>query len=294
MSRFVVVGDHRWPIWLDWRGRDPRPRALLFEKIASQRPDLVLDTGDLVPDASERAWRRSDRDFVPLRNLGIPVEAVPGDHETYGWIPRSAQPASRMVPFLKRFPRDGGRRWGRRDFNDIRFLLLDSNVRVLSISEQREQESWLEREVGDAMADPGVALVIAAWHHPPFTNSTTYGDDRFTARSFLPRLRSLDKLGAVFCGHVHGYERFHVESVPMVVTGGGGAHAHRFPADHSLWRHTPAFDAGALPHYHYICVDGTGAEAFASAWHLDLAGRSPRWIAGDSFTIRPRLRTRPT
>lgn len=292
MSRFVVIGDHRRPIWFDLRNRNERPRQLIFERIAAERPELVIDTGDLVPDASGRAWRLFDKDVEVLRSQNIKIDAVPGNHETYGWIPRSANAAERMTKFLSRFPRGTQQNWGRRDFYHIRFLLLDSNVKILTKNQVREQEDWLGREVSDAGADPNIKMVIAVWHHPPFTNTITYGDDRFTSQSFLPRLRKLKKLGAIFCGHVHAYERFWVESMSMVVTGGGGAHAHRFAGDHLKWRHTPAFDAYTLPHFHYICVDVDGAAddyiLHARAVHLDLLSGAPRWIDGDRFDIHAR------
>lgn len=306
MPRILVFGDHRGTIaldprgWLDPGGARRRARAAQIEALAGKRPDLVLDTGDLVAAADEAHWRRCDAELEPLRRARVPVEAVPGNHETYGWVPRSARAERRMPAFLRRFPREGGLRWGSRDAAGARILLLDSNERVLSAGERAAQERWLEEAVAGADADPAVSLVIAAWHHPPFTNTTKYGDDRFAARSFLPRLRSSRKLGAVFCGHVHGYERFWSEGIHFVVTGGGGAHAHPFPKDHARWRHTPAFDATALPHLHHVDVAIEGAAARAEVWHLGLgapanraaegaaAPGAPRWIAGDRFEIRPR------
>ncbi|MFN0205665.1 MAG: metallophosphoesterase family protein [Planctomycetota bacterium] len=292
MPRFVVVGDHRRPIWCDWRARNEIPRQLIFEKIAAERPELVMDTGDLVPDASESAWNLFDRDVEILGSANIKIDAVPGNHETYGWIPRSSNAEVRMAKFLLRFPRDTQQNWGRRDFYHIRFLLLDSNVRILTKAQIHEQSEWIEKQASAADADPNIKTVIAVWHHPPFTNTTTYGDDRFTSQTFLPRLRKLKKLGAIFCGHVHAYERFWVESISMVVTGGGGAHRHRFASDHLKWRHTPAFDAYALPNFHYICVDaGGGADDYilhARVVHLDLSSGAARWIDGDRFDIRPR------
>lgn len=262
----------------------------MFEAIARARPDLVLDTGDLVPGAFEASWRAFDRDVAPLRDARIPIEAVPGNHETYGVVPCSRRGRIRMAPFLARFPRAGGARWGARDLGSARLWLLDSNARALAEDERRAQEAWLDAAVAEADADPSVELVVAAWHQPPFTNTSKYGDDRFSAASFLPRLRRSKKLGAVFCGHVHGYERFYVEGVSLVVSGGGGAHAHAFPRDHARWRHTPAFDASGLPHFHYVDVEIEGARARAVTRHLALGsdGEAPRWLEGDRFDILPR------
>jgi 3',5'-cyclic AMP phosphodiesterase CpdA len=297
MARLVVFGDHRGTIWLDPRGwLDPggarrRGRAAIVEKVVSLRPDLVLDTGDLVAAGDPPHWRRCDAELAPIRAAGIPIDAVPGNHETYGWVPRSARPTRRMGEFLRRFPRVGGNRWGSRDLGSARILLLDSNARVLTRAERVEQESWLSSALAAADADPNIGLVLAAWHHPPFTNTHKYGDDRFSADSFLGRLRRSRKWGAVFCGHVHGYERFRAESVSFVVSGGGGAAAHPFPRDHARWRHTPAFDATALPHLHFVEIEIEGALARAVSHHLNLpAGPDapPRWIEGDRFEIRPR------
>lgn len=294
---WIVFGDHRRAIWLDPRGRAVGHvvRRELIQQIASRKPGLILHTGDLVPSAFDRAWRRLDQDFEPLvqyvRNAGgrAAMDAVPGNHETYGILPRSADGDKRMQQFLKRFPRANSDRFGARDFGDMRILLLDSNVRVLVPAQIAKQESWLSGEVARADADPAVRLVVALWHHPPFTNTETYGDDRFTAASFLPRLRKSKKLGAVFCGHVHAYERFRVDGASFIVTGGGGAPAHKFPDDHARWRHTPAFDARSLSHYHYIAIDGAGTTHRATVHHFDPhAAGAARWTQGDSFTIEPR------
>lgn len=294
--RVVVFGDHRRALWLDpWRVAGAlrgagRARSAILARLAEERAALVVSTGDLVPSASAAAWARVDADLSSLRASGAVVEAVPGNHETYGWIPRSARPRSRMALFLRRFPREGGLRWGRCDAGAARFLLLDSNEKVLTGDEQRAQEVWLEREIESADRDPGVKLLFAVWHHPPFTNTTKYGDDRFSARSFLPRLRNAAKLGAVLCGHVHGYERFFAESIHFVVSGGGGARAHRFPADHARWRHTPAFDATGLPHVHYMVLEITERRAAACVWHGSVRHGETVWLPGDAFAIEPRGR----
>ncbi len=290
MQRLAVVGDHRRPIWIDRiRGSGERGRRAIFEEIGRLRPGLLLDTGDLVPSASAAAWRAFDRDIAALRAAGTGIEAVPGNHETYGVIPVSARAAVRMAPFLARFPRTAGRRFGVRDFGSTRILLLDSNARVLATEERRAQERFLEEAAAAADADPAVELLLAAWHHPPFTNGAKYGDDRFSASSFLPRLRASRKLGAVFCGHVHGYERFWSEGISLVVTGGGGARAHRFPRDAARQRHTPAFDASSLPPLHFVDVSIDGGVARAVVRHLQLPrGGAARWIEGDRFEIRAR------
>ncbi|MBL8696462.1 MAG: metallophosphoesterase [Planctomycetes bacterium] len=295
-SRAVVMGDHRRPIWIDVLHKNDRSgRDAVLRAVRAARPKLVVDTGDLVPAGYESCWRAADADFAALRAAGVELEAVPGNHETYGIVPRSSRPRSRMPLFLQRFPREGGQRWGVRDFptvcGAIRWILLDSNETVLSSAERREQERFLEREVERADGSSQVSMVLAAWHHPPFTNCTKYGDDRFSASSFLPRLRRCRKLAAIFCGHVHGYERFYVEGVHAVVTGGGGAHAHRLQADHRAWRHTPAFDAAHLPHLHFVVVDFDRAGATARAVHVrpgDREGADPVQMEGDWFQLRPR------
>lgn len=294
--RAVVMGDHRRPIWIDiLHKNDRRGRDAVLQSVRAVRPKLVVDTGDLVPAGYESCWRAADADFAALRANGVEIEAVPGNHETYGIVPRSARPRSRMPLFLQRFPREGALRWGVRDFptprGAVRWLLLDSNESVLSPEERREQERFLEREMERADSDSAVSMAIAAWHHPPFTNCTKYGDDRYSATSFLPRLRRSRKLAAIFCGHVHGYERFYFEGVHAVVTGGGGAHAHRLQGDHRAWRHTPAFDAAELPHLHFVVLDFEGAGAVARVIHVkpgDREGAEPVQMEGDRFQLRPR------
>lgn len=293
MPKIIIFGDHRRPLWFDPRSRNEGSRRMIFEAAAAARPDLVLDTGDLIPHCFDACWRAFDEDAAIFRKLNIPMEAVPGNHETYGILPRSAHGARRMEPFLSRFPRAGGARWGVRDLRGMRILLLDSNRDALDAPEVAAQELFIEKTVEETDADPSILLMIALWHHPPFTNTNVYEDDRFSASSFLPRLRGSRKLGAIFCGHVHGYERFQFESISLVVTGGGGAHPHTFPRDHHAWRHTPAFDAYNLPHIHYVQLDTDGANARAEVRHLAPPGSASRWIPGDQFMVKPRGPLRP-
>ncbi|HKE01206.1 MAG TPA: metallophosphoesterase [Planctomycetota bacterium] len=290
MTRVAITGDTRDPIWLDlFRGPTAGDRQAVLDAIGAERPGFLLLLGDLVDGAFASSWAAFDRSVAGLRAAGVAMDAVPGNHEYYGIVPRIARPGHRLAPFVDRFARPEGVRWRTRDVDSARLLLLDSNAGAHASAELAAQEAWLERAVAEADADARVAIVFAAWHHPPFTNVEGYDDDVFSARSFLPRLRRSRKLGAIFCGHVHGYERHRVDGVSLVVSGGGGAHPHRFPTDHARWRHTPAFDASALPHLHYVVVDLDGERATATVRHLERGrGAEPRLIPGDRFEIRRR------
>ena len=114
----------------------------------------------------------------------------------------------------------------------VDFFIMDSNQPFLGSAEGllavNDQNAWLEREVA-ASAAP---WKLAVFHHPPPRSFQV-------AWNWIPPSR-MALCDAVLAGHVHVYERFLWNGVPVIVTGNGGAPIQ--PRAHPFFTDTLAVD----------------------------------------------------
>jgi predicted phosphodiesterase len=184
-----------------------------IEAANRERPDLVLEGGDMVHDGTEAELRRA---FQDRGRLEPPWYGVPGNHDAELRGPFSAPP-----PELPRFQAI--------EHQGVRFILLDNHAGVLA----EEQFQRLEAELESAAGRP----VLVAMHVPP-----TLGRERTAARlrHLLPyRLASptmhdedqvarftglMERYGvlAVLAAHTHAPDRQVSAGVHYVVAGAGG------------------------------------------------------------------------
>jgi len=102
MTRFIHFSDAHEPAAPGWdslldkrligslnsllmRGRryDPARTERMIECILRERPDGVIFTGDAVSTSEPGEFARAAARFKPLTGSGIPVIAVPGNHDCY-------------------------------------------------------------------------------------------------------------------------------------------------------------------------------------------------------------------
>jgi Icc protein len=78
-----------------YRGINPHKnlRTLLM-KVRAMKPDLLLATGDLSEDGSRASYRALQEYFRPL---GVPVLALPGNHDN-DTCSRKCFQAARLIP----------------------------------------------------------------------------------------------------------------------------------------------------------------------------------------------------
>ena len=142
-GRFAIASDFQRTSRAEvWRESKVHERAIILEAIAREQPELVLMLGDLVFCGSSASdWQDFDALAAPIREAGIPVLAVPGNHEY--WV----SPRSGLKNFQARFPLLEQRRWHARSWGPLRLLFLDSNRRFLSSALWREQARWCAEEI---------------------------------------------------------------------------------------------------------------------------------------------------
>ena len=213
---FAVIGDTQSTLDVEvWReGNDPERRQLL-PKLAGANPSFVVMVGDLVSwGGSTGRWREFDEHSQQLRQRGIPVLAVPGNHDYWG--------DSELRLYFAHFPEIRGQRWYERRYGPLGMIFLDSNAGPLGPQEWDAQRRWYEATLDRLQADETVRGILVFLHHAPFTNSSIVDDDVNVLRTFVPSFSRKEKTLAMLTGHAHGYERFQREGKSFIVTGGGG------------------------------------------------------------------------
>ncbi len=113
-------------------------------------------------------------------------------------------------------------RWMLHEWGDIDLIVLDSNQ-----IETAEQIEFLTSAL--ATSDDPTILVF---HHSPYSCGS-HGDTRTAIDAWVPLFDQ--DVFLVLSGHEHNYQRFEIDQVTYLVTGGGGANITALgdcPADH--------------------------------------------------------------
>jgi len=277
----IVYGDTRFTHPADVIDTNPAARRALVDKIAEEKPDAVVMTGD-VPFRGRDLFDYQEfaAETAAWRSEHLRVYPVLGNHELSG---TGFQDPLRN--WWKAFPELKDRRWysvalGSR----IRILALDSNSPLTPGSPER---GWLDDQIAHLPAT--VDFVFIALHHPPVADIQTRVHVDHNPRPNEISLRD-DLAGIaphahaqfiVASGHIHNYERFSQNGVTYLVSGGGGARPHdidRTPPD--------LYQSKDFPVFHYIDFKLDGQELHATMEKLIMPiGREPAWRAADSFTI---------
>src|SRR6266436_4343302 len=178
------------------------------EYINAKRPDLVVNSGDLVLDGPAR---RDDLEFVKTLHDALPVACryLPGNHDIGDNPTQVGPPPSQPVTeqsrqaFLSIFGED---RW-RFDAAGWRFIGLNSLVMNTGLASEAAQYDWLASQLSSADGKP-VALFL---HKPLYLNSPEDPELAATSIRYVPmppRSRLVEMLGSVdlrlvASGHVH-------------------------------------------------------------------------------------------
>jgi len=188
------------------------------DHIDANRPDLVINSGDLTYDAptspDDLGFARSLHDALP-----VPCRYLPGNHDV-GDNPTAFGPAaSKQVTeparqaFIATFGED---RW-RFDAAGWCFIGLNSLVMNSTLACEDEQLDWLASELANSKGQP-VALFL---HKPLFLNSPDDPELEVSAIRYVPmpaRYHLLDILSRcdlrlIASGHIHQRRDFTFRNV---------------------------------------------------------------------------------
>lgn len=196
--RFVVYGDTR-------DGHEVHRK--LVAQIMRLKPDIVMQTGDLVHTGSEDSlWKIYDSITEEMRRQ-IPVYPARGNHDFGG----NGYEARVTRPFTS-----GNRLYYSFDKEHCHFISVDSLSPYVPGSAQYQ---WLEKDL--AGAQKAGRLTIVFFHYPPYSIGS-HGSD-LKIRAALCPLFQKHGVRVVFNGHDHNYYRTRRDGVSYIVTGGGGA-----------------------------------------------------------------------
>lgn len=195
-SLFIAFGDTR---------TDHAAHARVVAAIRRERPQFILQVGDLVEHRNNRAEWDTFREIEgPLLDQ-VPYYAAIGNHEA----------GSRA--FFAALTLPGNERWYAFTVDRVRTIVLDSNAPLVEGSEQR---AWLRRELNSPAAQQA-QFIVAMCHHPAFSSGPRRDQKRL--RELLVPLLEQAGVELVFHGHDHFYEHLLVNHINYVITGGGGA-----------------------------------------------------------------------
>jgi acid phosphatase type 7 len=268
----IAYGDMRFTDPANNKDTNPVARRALVARIAAEKPDLLLLSGD-VPfhggEANDYAVYRQET--APWRAAGIRVFPAMGNHELYG--------SGGLENWWAAFPELMGRRWYAVQFGEAYVLTLDSN---LDLTPGSVQSRWVAQQLEGL--PQGTRYVFVSLHHPPMADGIV-NDPSHNVRPNENALAQQLEAAAqrttanivVIAGHIHTYERFERGGVVYLVSGGGGAKPYpveRSPADF--------YQDNVLPNYHYVKFVSEAGVLRATMYRLDDKGG---FVASDSFVV---------
>jgi hypothetical protein len=250
----IAYGDTRFTDPSNVTATNPRAREVLITRIAEERPNAILVTGDLpwnggvendydVFRAETEVWRARKLQVIPAL----------GNHEF-----SKCQPEACLENWWNTFPALRGKRWYSTAVAPVvRVIAVDT---MSSLTPGSEQRAWLEHEIATLPASVQFAVIIL--HHPPVADIQTrlYVDhnprpNELALAEYLKGASATSHARLmVIAGHIHNYERFLQDDVAYLVCGGGGAvpyYVDRTDAD--LYKNVD------FPNFHYVkltIVDG--------------------------------------
>ena len=192
MTKLFHVSD------VHFGAEDPAAIAWFSERVAAEKPDAVIMTGDLTMRATKAEFEAGG---AWLRSLGVPVTLEEGNHDLpFYWDPlrRLFAPYSRFAAVERMIERP-------LDVAGITVVPLKTTARAQwrwNWSKGRVSSGSLRRALALIAAAPDDHLIFVAGHHPLIEGGTrgtakTHGGDQ--------ALAALADAGAhaVLSGHVH-------------------------------------------------------------------------------------------
>ena len=286
--KIVVYGDMRFTDPSEARATNPKVRRWLVDRIAAEKPDAVLLSGDVPWHGSQASDYGEYRLETSIwRDEHLHIYPALGNHELSGekGVPSSLEMC--LENWWKAFPELQGRRWYSVQLGSSVYILnLDSN---LSFFPGGQQNAWIQAQLASLPAT--VRFVFFNLHHPPQVDVQEHEDASHNGR---PNERALAQFLAqapeksrvrfvVAAGHIHNYERLFRDGIVYLVSGGGGADPRpivRGPAD--LYQDT------GFPNYHYVRIVQDGANLEGTMVRVaDPEAAAPVWQEKDHFEIPP-------
>lgn len=283
-KEIAFASDTQAPMWVEtlWLKANHNRAAtkLIFNSILARDPSSLFLLGDVVNlGYSNKQWKPIDKHLQDLRDKGIKVNAVLGNHEVMG------QARKGQRKFEQRFPDHV--RTGYVEIEDsIAVVLLNSNFNTLTPAEDSEQINWYKKTLQQLDADPAIQFVITGCHHSPFTNSKIVAPNTDVQKKFVPPFLASKKSRLFLSGHCHNFEHYQFGGKDfLVIGGGGGLHQPLRPNNTT----EPDIAIDYKPLFHYLTIRRVGDHLQVCSHELkkDFSG----FDSGLSFSINKMIET---
>ena len=280
--RIVVYGDMRFTNPSNTSDTSPGVRKWLAEKVAEEKPDLMLLTGDMpFHGGNPDDWKIYDQETAAWRAERLRVYPTIGNHEV---LPTRDLG---LANYFRAYPQIGNSPWYSVRLGNIYLITLDSSSFLAPGWPQRE---WLEAQL--KQLPPDVDFVFLLFHVPMIADLQTAfmlgipGPGGLEVRQYIEAqaAKSHAKF-VVFNGHIHNYERFELNGITHVITGGGGAKPYPvfLRGDQDLFR------AHTYPNFNYVLITLKGKHADAKMYRVaDPYSSEMHTELKDSFTLDAR------
>ena len=277
----IAYGDTRFSDPQETKATNPKVRRWLVDRIAAEKPDAVLISGDLPWNggvANDYAVYHHETEI--WRSAHLLISPALGNHEFHG------DEQQCLENWWHEFPDLRGRRWHAVTIGSRMVALnLDSMSSLLADS---PQIAWIKGQINTLPA--AVHFIFLNMHHPPVADVQAWPDDDHNPRpneiAFVGFLKTVaaqhPNLHFIVCaGHIHNYERFYQDGVVYLVSGGGGAKPRPVVRQKNDLYQDPDF-----PNYHYVKFvlqdNSLDAEMIRVA---DPGAASPTWQVKDHFQV---------
>lgn len=259
--RVVVYGDMRFTDPGNTSDTQPRVRKWLAQKVGEERPDLLLLTGDMPFHGSEAAdWKVYDQETASWAQQKLRIFPTIGNHEG---LP---DPRRGIQNYFAAYPQIDHHSWYSVQMGNIYLITLDTSTYPRT---RREQRRWLEGQLDHIPAS--IDFVFFLFHVPLVSDLQTAfvlgipDPPTLDLRHFIEgRAAASHAKFVVFNGHIHNYERFELNGITHVISGGGGARPYPIfiRGDEDLYK------ARTYPNFNYVLITLKGKHADAKMYRV--------------------------
>jgi hypothetical protein len=256
---FLAIGDTN-PLLGDATSK-------LLAKVVPMNADFVVHGGDIeYYDSHLETWAGWFPSMRPLLALGAMQPAL-GNHEH--------ETPDELDDYTLRYfghPNFGGpTMWYRYESGGIWFHVLDTEQ---PIEPNTPQGMWLTAGLAEVAQKPGFRASILVMHRPLVTCGDSEQNDG--ARNSYASTFAQYKVPFVIQAHMHGYERFVIDGITYVTSGGGGGLIGNLDENISRAECAMRKVSGGFFHAMDVVIDGTGIHGTV----IDDSGKTR-----DTFTV---------
>jgi hypothetical protein len=277
--RIVVYGDMRFTNPSNTSDTAPGVRKWLAQKVAEEKPDILLLTGDMPFHGSDPAdWKIYNEETAAWTQQRLRIYPTIGNHE------RLPDPEHGMENYFGAYPQIDHDAWYSVQLGNIYLITLDTSS---ILNRGGGQRIWLESQLAHLPASAD--FVFFLFHVPLVSDLQTAFVLGIPDAATLDLRHELEASAArtharfvIFNGHIHNYERFDMNGIMHVISGGGGARPYPIfiRGDQDLYH------ARTYPNFNYVVITLQGKHADAKMYRVvdpDAAQRSVE--LQDSFTL---------